>query len=75
LRTVLWQWADQPLNGDEIEQLVKLEKSVNAKRDELLDLITINEFNALVARINRLLSEGKFPAPSDEWPSVPWPPF
>lgn len=75
LRTVLWQWADQPLNGDEIEQLVKLEKSVNAKRDDLLDLITTNEFNALLARINRLLSEGKFPAPSDEWPSVPWPPF
>jgi len=75
LRTVLWQWADQPLLADEIEQLQKLESEVKISRDELLDLITESEYLALLARINRLISEKVFPAPSDEWPAVPWPPF
>ena len=75
LRTVLWQWADKPLNHEEIDKLSTLEKSVNAQQSEILNLITVNEFNALLARINRLLSESRFPAPSEEWPSVPWPPF
>jgi uncharacterized repeat protein (TIGR03843 family) len=75
LRTVLWQWADQPLSADEIEQLQKLESEVKISRDELLDLITESEYLALLARINRLISEKVFPAPSDEWPAVPWPPF
>ena len=75
LRTVLWQWADKPLNEDELDQLQSLEISVRAERNELLKLITDSELDALLARINRLLSEKKFPAPSEEWPSVPWPPF
>ena len=75
LRTVLWQWADHPLSADEIDQLQKLESEVKNSRDELLALITENEYFALLARINRLISEKIFPAPSDEWPAVPWPPF
>jgi uncharacterized repeat protein (TIGR03843 family) len=75
LRTVLWQWADQPLSADEIEQLQKLESEVKISRDELRNLITESEYLALLARINRLISEKVFPAPSDEWPAVPWPPF
>jgi hypothetical protein len=75
LRTVLWQWADHPLSTDEIEQLQKLESEVKISRDELLGLITEREYLALLARINRLISEKVFPAPSDEWPAVPWPPF
>jgi hypothetical protein len=34
LRTVLWQWADQPLSADEIEQLQKLESEVKISRDD-----------------------------------------
>lgn len=75
LRTVLWQWADQSLSADEIGQLQKLESEVKKSRDELLVLITESEYLALLARINRLLSQKVFPAPSDEWPAVPWPPF
>lgn len=75
LRTVLWQWADKPLNKDEIVQLQSLEISVKANGNELIKLITDSELEALLARINRLLYEEKFPAPSEEWPSVPWPPF
>jgi hypothetical protein len=75
LRTVLWQWADKDLTSEEIERLERLEKSVQSEAAQLLELITEDEFAALLARINRLLSEKKYPAPSDEWPAIPWPPF
>ena len=75
LRTVLWQWADKPLSDLEIEQLIALELAIKGSNAELLTLITENEVNALLARINSLLQSGTFPSPSDEWPAVPWPPF
>lgn len=75
LRTVLWQWADQNLTNVEIDQLERLEVAVRGDSDRLLTLITEIEFASLLARINRLLSEKKYPSPSDEWPAVPWPPF
>ena len=75
LRTVLWQWADTPLSDEEVRQLELLERSIQDSSNQLRALISENEYVALLARINRLLSESKFPSPSDEWPAVPWPPF
>ncbi len=75
LRTVLWQWADEPLSPHEIERLENLEVAIQESSEQLLALISANEFAALLARINRLLGEKKYPSPSDEWPAVPWPPF
>jgi len=75
LRTVLWQWADRELSQEEKVQLVDLRSSLTAQPDEFLELITDGEFEALLLRIDRLLSTERFPAPSDEWPAVPWPPF
>ena len=75
LRTVLWQWADQPLTRSETDQLNNLLSEISASEEALLALITPAELKALVARIQRLISETTFPAPSDEWPAVPWPPF
>lgn len=75
LRTVLWQWADKPLADEEMERLELLEKAVNQNREKFLALITDAEFVSLLGRINRLLSQKKFPVPSEEWPAVPWPPF
>ena len=75
LRTVLWQWADKPLVDEEMERLELLEKAVNQNREKFLALITDAEFVSLLGRINRLLSQKKFPVPSEEWPAVPWPPF
>lgn len=75
LRTVLWQWADKALTDEEMERLVQLEKSVQESSVQLQELISEGEYSALLARINRLLVEKKYPTPSDEWPAVPWPPF
>ena len=75
LRTVLWQWADSPLNEEEKTILIKLKDDLISQPAPLLALITEIEFESLVYRIDRLIQESHFPAPSDEWPAVPWPPF
>lgn len=75
LRTVLWQWADKALSEQEQNQLHELRDYLIQEPDELIELITEREFQALLLRIERLLETGCFPAPSDEWPAVPWPPF
>lgn len=75
LRTVLWQWADSPLSDDEKSLLSNLKEKLLNDSEAILVLITDIEFEAMLYRIDRLLREGSFPAPSDEWPAVPWPPF
>ena len=74
LRTVLWQWSGDELTGDEIATLDNLLAKIAANA-ELKELITESEIAALEDRINSLISAGTFPTPSDEWPSIPWPPF
>lgn len=75
LRTVLWQWAGEPLNQSESEQLRALFLSLHSEEsDELRTLINGEEFEQLLVRITRLIEEG-FPHPSTEWPAIPWPPF
>lgn len=75
LRTVLWQWAGQALSDSEIHTLQTLLQSIRIDCHELRDLITEIEFEALTARIERLISERKFPEPHEDWPHIPWPPF
>ena len=74
LRTVLWQWSGDGLTGEETALLENLLAKI-AANVELKELITESEIAALEDRINSLLSAGTFPTPSDEWPSIPWPPF
>jgi hypothetical protein len=75
LRTVLWQWASLSLSNQELEQLQQLRVSLVAKEELFTSLIIAVEYQALLGRIERLLSAKTFPEPSDEWPAVPWPPF
>ena len=74
LRTVLWQWAGKPLTPEEIQQLADLHARI-LENVEIPLLINREEVSALLERINRLISQGSFPLPSQEWPAVPWPPF
>lgn len=75
LRTVLWQWANLPLTDSEKLELTQLLGHLNLRTTEILHLVTENEYQALIERVERLLSSGEFPAPSEDWPAVPWPPF
>jgi uncharacterized repeat protein (TIGR03843 family) len=75
LRTVLWQWAGMALSDQEIIELRKLVEGILKGQVVFQELLTEIELQALFARIDRLISSGIFPEPSDEWPAVPWPPF
>lgn len=74
LRTVIWQFAGEPLEPYERDQLKALERwLINEGHTALIDLITQEEIDAISTRIERLLNAG-YPIPSEEWPAVPWPP-
>lgn len=68
LRTVLWQFADQNLEEDELNSL----RNFNAELDSYL---TQREIEALNERIANLLKSLKFPLPPTDWPAIPWPPY
>lgn len=74
LRTVLWQYAGQELDKEEISKLESLKRRISGDIGASLgDLITKDEIESLLERIEMLISEG-FPYPSEQWPAVPWPP-
>lgn len=77
LRTVLWGWAGDPLTSEDTDRLARLAAAVeeSAVERELLTLITGAEVEALRERVADLLARGTHPEPSDEWPSIPWPPL
>ncbi|MEU8846892.1 SCO1664 family protein [Streptomyces sp. NPDC048564] len=77
LRTLLWGWAGEPLTGEAVEVLGSLRKGLAAGGEQavrLAGLITAAEVEATRARVEALLTSGKHPEPSGEWPAIPWPP-
>jgi uncharacterized repeat protein (TIGR03843 family) len=76
LRTVLWQWAGAKLPGPMCEVLGRLRSALDhSLGEELGELLTRREVRATLARVERLLTEGRYPLPSEDWPAIPWPPF
>lgn len=78
LRTVLWGWAGEPIADADLDRLRRLAEAIAPGTDgeaELDELLTISEVAALRERVEALLSSGRHPQPSGDWPSVPWPPL
>jgi uncharacterized repeat protein (TIGR03843 family) len=76
LRTVLWQWAGRSLPVETHEELRALRAALDTTLGEALgELLTTREVRRTRSRLDRLLSHGTHPEPSDEWPAVPWPPM
>ena len=76
LRTVLRGWAGEPLAVDERAGLDRLQAALAGDLGELLEEhLSPLEVERTAARCARLRSEGRFPLPLGDWPSIPWPPF
>ncbi|MDT4977386.1 MAG: hypothetical protein QOG98_3144, partial [Pseudonocardiales bacterium] len=76
LRTVLWQWAGNRLPAEIITDLEALRAQFDVTLGERLhELLTTREVRRTIRRLDRLLSTGRHPEPSDDWPAVPWPPM
>ena len=76
LRTVLWQWANEPFTSSEILLLQRARTEFKGTLGELLSpLLTQEEIEQTERRIKDLLESGTFPLPNPDWPAVPWPAF
>lgn len=76
LRTVLWQWADDPFTDAEIDLIHKAHIAVQTDLGTALEpFLTSGEISAMQARIESLLRSEKFPLPNPNWPAVPWPAY
>ena len=72
LRTVLWQFAEEPFLP---EELILLNNARSIDLDEVFSsYLTKAEISAISSRVEDLISSARFPEPSDSWPAVPWPP-
>ncbi|MEU5593664.1 SCO1664 family protein [Streptomyces sp. NPDC020298] len=77
LRTLLWGWAGEPLTAEAVGVLKGLKDGMadgGVLGARLAGLITSAELDATRARVDALLTAGKHPEPSGEWPAIPWPP-
>ena len=76
LRTLLWQWRGKKLSDEAVDVLSSLRAELDEQLGEQLhELLTVTEVRATVRRVERLLSTGRHPQPSEDWPAIPWPPF
>jgi hypothetical protein len=77
LRTVVWDFAGQPIAGPllaDLESLAaQLATEYGAYRTEMETLLSADELAALTARVRRLLRAGKYPQPGPGQ-NYPWPP-
>lgn len=73
LRTVLWGFIDQQIPTQLIADINNLQGKL--EQSELGELLDPDEIAAIRSRIDQLLETQIFPAPSANWPAVPWPVF
>lgn len=78
LRTVIWDFADQPIPQDLLEDLqsflTALEDPESPLRAELKPLLRPGEIHRLAARARNLLANPVYPLPSGQRRPYPWPP-
>ncbi|NWG16276.1 MAG: SCO1664 family protein [Chloroflexi bacterium] len=77
LRTVIWDFADQPVPDNLLADLdrlcSKLEDPEHAYRRALKDLLSGAEIRAFQGRVRHLLRTRRYPQPGSG-PNYPWPP-
>ncbi len=78
LRTVIWDFAGEPLPEDVREALTRMIGVLGEDspwRTRLLPLLASEEIDATAARAERLLAAGAFPDPPEDRRPYPWPPI
>jgi uncharacterized repeat protein (TIGR03843 family) len=77
LRTVIWDFAGQPLAQESLQQIQALKEKLAPGQEtyeQLCRYLDQQEIQAMVGRIDRLLNTKVFPHPSHNRYSYPWPP-
>lgn len=76
LRTVIWDWAGEPLPEDIIADLRTLQAQLAGPgplTTALGRLLLGDEMDALRQRLDTLLQSAAFPLPDPDLPNIPWP--
>jgi len=78
LRTVIWDFMEQPIPTKIIQGLTSLRAQLQSSDplcESISRLIAPREMKALRARIDDLIETKAYPKPPEDWPPVPWPPI
>lgn len=73
LRTVIWDYAGQPIPDELLASFAQLPSAQNLLAD-LQPYLSPAEISALVARAEALVSSGRFPLPPEHRRAFPYPP-
>lgn len=77
LRTVIWEYAGQPIGDDLLADMLalcgKLEQPEDPFTQAMGALLSPVEMRALNNRLQRLLYKREFPTPGPHGPNYPWP--
>jgi uncharacterized repeat protein (TIGR03843 family) len=77
LRTVIWEYIDEPIAPDKLAGLLRLAGDLSdpraSLRAELDDLLAPQEVEAMRRRLDALIEAGAYPPPVSDRP-YPWPP-
>jgi len=76
LRTVIWDFAGEPIPEEHLAGLHQLQKRLARRstlRQALARLLDEGEIGALQARLEELLERATFPYPDPTRRQVPWP--
>lgn len=77
LRTVIWDFVDEPIPDALITQLERLRRALKSGdqiRGTLEEYLERIEMRALSSRLNEILRSRVYPSPPEDWPHIPWPP-
>jgi hypothetical protein len=76
LRTVLWGFSEREFPREQIESLLRLRVALSDGLGyRVEDLLGVEERVALRGRVESLLVSPVHPAPPDDRPPFPWPPY
>lgn len=73
LRTVIWDFADEPIPEPLLEVLQRLLDEWGSEQTRLQHLLSERELDAMRARVQRLIAAGHFPQPPQGRRAHPWP--
>ena len=75
LRTVVWGWAGESIDGCDLADLSRLCDMLGTSYDPVDSWLDPDERAQLRTRLRRLVERGTYPVPSGKWPAIPWPVF
>ena len=79
LRTVIWEFSREAIGAGDLHDLITLHQGLSAAgsdiADELRQLLSGSEYDAMLKRLARLIRTRIYPAPSPHRRNYPWPPI